>query len=94
METLDAMSHLAYTYEEQGRYGEAERFRLQVLELSEPLGSNYPKVLGAVVGLAPTYVTQSKLERAEQLQQRVLSARQQLLGASHLETLNAMAWLS
>jgi hypothetical protein len=63
------MANLASTYWNQGRWGEAEKLSIQVIETSKTkLGADHPSTLTSMANLASTYRSQGRWEEAETLQ--------------------------
>jgi hypothetical protein len=59
LDTLNSMAHLAFTCRDQGRWVEAERLYLQVIETSQTvLGPDHPNTLTGIAHLASTYLNQ------------------------------------
>ncbi|KAJ5669905.1 uncharacterized protein N7477_005268 [Penicillium maclennaniae] len=58
-DTLTSIANLASTYRNQGRWEEAERLEVYVLETREmKLGADYPNTLISIANLASTYRNQ------------------------------------
>ena len=63
------MANLASTWQQQHRLDEAEKMRVQVLDLQkEMLGEKHPDTIKAMKSLASTWWEQGRLEQANQLQ--------------------------
>jgi hypothetical protein len=68
IDTLTAKAHLAATYCNQGRWDEAAKLELQVVEARVSiLGKNHPSTLIAMANLASTYGRQGRLRDAKSL---------------------------
>jgi tetratricopeptide (TPR) repeat protein len=79
--TIWSMASLAATYHMQGRYDEAERSYVEVLELRrEVLGEKHPDTIGSMASLAAIYHAQGRYDEAEKSYVEVLA-----LGAISLE---------
>lgn len=54
--TLTSMANLALTFSNQGRWDEAEKLKVQVMETSKmKLGVDHPSTLTSIANLALTY---------------------------------------
>ena len=94
-DTLTSMANLASTYLHEGRWDEAEKLQVQVMETSlKVLGAEHPDTLTSMANLAATYCSQGRLFRAEKLQVQVMETRLKVLGAEHPYTLRSMAGLA
>ena len=81
------MANLASTYRNQGRWEEAEKLEVQVMETSKTkLGADRPDTLTSMASLASTYRNQGRWEEAERLQVQVMETRKTKLGADHPDT--------
>src|SRR5260370_29511228 len=94
--TTGSRSHqLAYLYQEQGKYLEAEPLYLRALSIYEQaLGPEHPSTGNTLHQLAYLYQQQGKYLEAEPLYLRALSIKQQALGPEHpstVTTLHALA---
>jgi tetratricopeptide (TPR) repeat protein len=68
-----AMGNLAITYESLGKYADAEKLQIQVLDMrSRLLGEEHPDTISAMNNLANTYESLEKYEDAEKLKIQVL----------------------
>ncbi|CAD6593296.1 MAG: hypothetical protein ASARMPREDX12_007021 [Alectoria sarmentosa] len=89
--TLYCLQLLASTYQDQGRWTEAEELNLQVLETSKKLlGAEHSNTLIIMNNLAMTYWNQGRLTEAEELNVQVLKIKEKVLGPEHSETLTIM----
>ena len=76
------MANLASTFWNQGRWEEAEKLFVQVMETSKTkLGADHPDTLTSMANLASTYKNQGRWEEAEKLQVQVMETRKTKLGA-------------
>ena len=91
MDTLTAMSRLAYAYAGQKLWDQAITLQKTALDgwLKE-FGEDHPETLTAMAWLAWTYwqMDQGRLEEAKRLYNKVLMARIRVLGESHPTTAN------
>jgi len=86
---------LASVYTSQGRWGEAERLEVEVLEKRRKiLGMEHPRTITAAANLAATYWDQGRQSEAEKLEVDVLEQRRRILGMEHPDTIRAAANLS
>ncbi|KAK8143532.1 hypothetical protein G3M48_007092 [Beauveria asiatica] len=91
-DTLTSLDNLALIYGYQGRWVEAERLEVQVLETSKmKLGADHPDTLTSMSNVAATYWNQGRLEEAERLEVEVMNAHMMKLGADHPDTLTSMS---
>ena len=68
-DTLLSIANLTSTYQNQGRWNEAEQLQVQVLDISKKLlGAEHPDTLLSMANLASTYWNQRRWNEAEQLQ--------------------------
>ena len=85
------MGNLASTYQHQGKWDEAEKLQIEVMNARQAkLGSDHLDTLISMGDLAWTYQSQGRWDEAEKLQIEVMSARQAKLGSDHPDTL--IAW--
>ncbi len=92
-----SFNELAYLYNFQGRYSEAEPLYQQALQMRKRLlGESHPDVATSLNHLAGLYYSQGRYSEAEPLTQQALQMRKQLLGESHPDVatnLNNLAFL-
>ena len=89
------MANLASTYGNQGRWTEAEKIEVQVVETSRRvLGDEHPETLTSMANLASTYWNQGRWTEAEKIEVQVVETRRKVLGDEHPETLTNMANLA
>jgi tetratricopeptide (TPR) repeat protein len=78
-----------------GRYSEAEKLFVQVMEMSKTkLGANHLGTLISIGNLASTYRNQGRWEEAEKLEVQVMEMSKMKLGLDHPYTLTSMANLA
>ncbi|KAJ7668854.1 hypothetical protein B0H17DRAFT_1248157 [Mycena rosella] len=97
--TLNAMHWVAWIYEKQGKFKEAEELGmlLNVAALktrSHTQGENHPETLLIMLNLAATYNRLGRLQEAEALNLEVLERQRKILGHNHPDTLLSMANLA
>ncbi|MDZ8261154.1 tetratricopeptide repeat protein [Nostoc sp. ChiQUE01b] len=92
-----SLNNLAYLYDSQGRYSEAEPLYQQALALDRKLlGESHPDVATSLNNLAGLYDSQGRYSEAEPLYQQALALRRKLLGEEHPDvatSLNNLAYL-
>ena len=94
-DTILAMSGLAATYEGLGKYADAEKLQIQVLNMrNRLLGEEHPHTLTAMENLAKTYHHLKKVKYAEQLEIQVADTRRRIFGEGHPDTIKAVASLA
>jgi hypothetical protein len=92
--TLTSMANLASTYRNQGRWEEAEKLFVEVMETSkEKLGSDHPDTLTSMANLAFTWHGQGRLQDSLSLMQDCVHLRQKKLGHIHPHTQSSVATL-
>jgi hypothetical protein len=75
------MASLALTYQNQGRWKEAEVLEVLVMEtVKRVLGAEHPSTLISIGNLASTYRNQGRWKEAEELEVRVMEMRKRVLG--------------
>ncbi|KAL9566608.1 hypothetical protein ACKAV7_009523 [Fusarium commune] len=93
--TLTSMGNLASTFWNQGRWEEAEKLDVEVMETcKEKLGPDHPDTLTSMANLASTYRNQGRWEEAEKLEVEVMETCKEKLGPDHPDTLTSMANLA
>jgi tetratricopeptide (TPR) repeat protein len=81
-----ALHNLAWVYEAQGRYADAEPLLRRSLAIMEKaVGRDHPTVAIQVNSLASLYLTQGRYSEAEPLYERALAIREKTLGPEHPE---------
>ncbi len=82
-----AYSNLAYLYEKQGKYAEAEEWYIKALSLCEALyGENHPETVKGYCNLADLYEKQGAYEKAGQWYRKALPIAKKILGKNHDRT--------
>ncbi|KIJ93731.1 hypothetical protein K443DRAFT_12658 [Laccaria amethystina LaAM-08-1] len=85
------MANLAATYQNLGKYTEAERMEIQVLDArNRILGVEHPETIKALSQLAETYQNLGKYTEAEKLKIQGLDGRCRILGEEHSHAINTM----
>ncbi|KAH9204601.1 hypothetical protein DL95DRAFT_319129 [Leptodontidium sp. 2 PMI_412] len=81
------MANLATTFWNQGRWEEAERLELEVIETSKTkLGANHPSTLTSINNLAFTWKSQGHVDNAINLIEECVMLRTQMIGINHPNT--------
>ena len=76
------MANLASTYQNQGRWKEAEDLEVQVMEtMKRVLGQEHPSTLTSMANLASTYRNQGRWKEAEDLEVQVIETKNEGVGA-------------
>ena len=90
-QSLLNMSNLALTYRNQGRWYEAEKLLVHVMEARQTkLGAVHPDALLCKGNLALIYRNQGRWDEAEKLEVHVMEARKEKFGVDHPPTLLSM----
>jgi hypothetical protein len=85
------MANLASTYRNQGRWEEAEKLEVQVMETSKTkLGADHPSTLTSMNNLARIWKSQGRHSDAVALMGDCVRARQRILGLEHPFTLSSL----
>ena len=85
----DTLNHLAWIYQVQGKYTEAEGIDKRALAVFEKVhGENHPAVAEALRTLAAIYGRQGKYSDAEALNKRALAITERALGSHRDVALN------
>src|SRR5437588_12845906 len=80
-------NNLAFLYERQGKYDDAEPLYKRALAICEEvLGPIHPSTATSVNNLAFLYNSQGKYDDAEPLYKRALAIREEVLGPIHPDT--------
>jgi tetratricopeptide (TPR) repeat protein len=94
-ERLDLAWKCARTLYSDGRYKEAEKLFVQVMETRKTkLGADHLNTLTSMANLAATYRNQGRWDEAEKLFVQVIETRKTKLGADHPNTLASIANLA
>jgi tetratricopeptide (TPR) repeat protein len=90
-ERLDLASKCAITLYRDGRYKEAKKLFVQVMETTKRvLGDEHPHTLSSMANLASTYRNQGRWNEAEELDVQVMETTKRVLGDEHPDTLTSM----
>ena len=91
VETSYSLGLLASIYRNQGRWTEAEKIDVEVMETSRRvLGEEHPLTLTSMANLASTYQNQGRWTEAKKMQVQVMETRKRVLGEEHPDTLSSM----
>jgi len=83
-DTLTSMANLASTYRNQGRWDDAEKLEVQVIETSKTkLGVDHPDTLTSINNLAFTWKRSGKETEAVRLIEECIRLRKRVLGVNH-----------
>jgi hypothetical protein len=83
-ERLRLASKCAITLYSDGRYKEAEKLQVQVMQARKRVLSNeHPHTLTSMAHLAATYRDQGRWKEAEELQVQVMQTRKRVLSDKH-----------
>ena len=94
-DTLRSMAMVGLAYKAGGRWDEAEKLEVQVMETSNTkFGVDHPNTLNSMNNLASTYWSQGRWDEAEKLFVQVMEMSKTKLGADHPNTLSSMANLA
>jgi tetratricopeptide (TPR) repeat protein len=94
-DTISAMNNLANTYESFGKYADAEKLQIQVLDMrSRFLGEEHPDTINVMENLAITFYYLQKYKDAARLEVQVLDIRKKIFGEEHPQTVKAVAILA
>ncbi len=95
LELADDLSNLAYWYQRQGRYTEAEPLYRQALAIyKELLPEKHPDVAGTLSNLASLYQDQGRYTEAESLYRQALAMNQELFGPKHPDVAESLGNLA
>jgi tetratricopeptide (TPR) repeat protein len=84
------LSRIAWFLYNDGKYRDAERLFEQCCNITNSLGEEHPDTLLSISNLALTYSQQGKMDKAAELQEKVLEAGRRILGEEHPDTLSSM----
>ena len=89
------MANLAATYRNQGRWTEAEKIEVQVMETSQRvLGEEHPSTLSSMANLAFTNIKQGRKKEAIILMAEYVQLCKRVLGTEHPDALSSAAALA
>jgi hypothetical protein len=95
LNTLASIANLASTYRNQGRWTEAEKIEVQVMEMSRRvLGEEHPDTLTTVSNLAFTMKEQGRATEAIKLMAECIQLRNRVLGPKHPYALSSATALA
>ena len=87
----DDLLDIAESYDDQGRYEEAEVLYKRFLRIrASALGMTHPEVARCFNDLAMVYEEENRYEQAESLYKRALTIRDQVLGANHSDVASSL----
>jgi Tetratricopeptide repeat len=90
-----SMANLASTYQNQGRWKEAEDLEVQVMETRKRvLGQEHPGTLTSMNNLAFTLKSQGRDEKAVALMVQCVNLRKMKLGVDHPHTKSSLKALN
>ncbi len=93
--TAASYNNLAFLYDNQGKYEEAEPLYIKSLKISEEvLGTNHPSTADSYNNLAGLYDNQGKYEESESLYIKSLKIREEVLGTNHPDTATSYWWMA
>ncbi|KAK0623518.1 hypothetical protein B0T14DRAFT_425965 [Immersiella caudata] len=88
---LSLLSKVGQSFQNLGKYKEAEQMHQQALQLREKvLGKEHPSTLTSMNNLGNVLDGQGKYEEAEQMHQQALQLNEKVLGKEHPSTLDSM----
>ena len=86
-----SLNNLAFLYDSQGRYQEAEDLYQQALDMKKRLlGNQHPSLATGLNNLAALYVSQGRYQEAEPLYKEALEMRKRLLGNQHPDVASSL----
>lgn len=86
------MANLMLTFWNQGRWDEAEKLEVEVMETSKTkLGADHSDTLNRMANLAFTWRSQGRHADALALTEGCTEARQRVLGLRHLDTISSVS---
>ena len=90
--TISAMANLAATYQSLGKYTEAEKLQIQVLDAQNRiLGMEHPHTILAMTKLAITYRSLARHTEAEKLETQACELKSRALGEESYTITTTMA---
>ena len=85
------MANLAAIYQNQGRWDEAEKLQVQVMETTKRmLGEEHPSTLTSMANLAVTCWNQGRRNEAIEILKEVVDLRTKTIGVNHPDTIGAL----
>ena len=93
-DTIRAMDNLAATYMSLGKYADAEKLQIQVLDMRSRLFEEHPDTINVMENLAITFYCLQKFKNAARLEGKVVDARKKIFGEEHPQTVKAVALLA
>ena len=85
------MHDLAFTYQKQNRWDEAEKLFTQVMKTRlKVLNAEHPGTVNSMYHLAVTYRNQGRRNEAIALMQKVFDTKVKFLGSNHPDTLDSI----
>ena len=76
LDTIRSISHLSYTYRQQGRWAEAETLQVKLMETRKRvLGRDHPSTLSIMASLAETFQHQDRRKEAVELNEQLREIR-------------------
>ena len=94
-DTIFAMGNLAYTYQSLGKYADAVKLKIKILDLKNKLlGEEHPDAINAMENLAITFYYLQKYPDAARLEVQVVDVRKKIFGEEHPEIVKAVAILA
>jgi hypothetical protein len=89
------MSNLAGTYSRQGRWDEAEKLQVEVMQTSkEVLPEGHPSTLTSMANLAVTLRSLGRQQSSLDLMKQCVASSSDVLGPRHPDTLNRCRWIA
>jgi len=93
LNTLTSMDNIAFTYNKQERWDEAEVLYVQVMETKKKvLGKEHLSTLTSMGLTAATYAKQGRWKEAEVLTLQVMETRKRLRDAAYLQRYLFVQW--
>ena len=95
VKSLAAMSALAKSCREHGKYDRAEELQVQVMETTKRiLGEEHLSTLSSMANLASIFWHQGRWKEAEERYSKIIEIRKKLLGKEHPDTLSSIGNLA
>ena len=94
-DTLTSMAYLAVTYQNQGRWDEAEELQVQLVKTSKTkLGADHPDTLTIMANLALTWKKHGRDAEALKLMEECVTLQTRIIGPNHPDTLSSSTTLA